>query len=230
MTLDELRQRWGRVANIGGPSVATDGGSWFGRVTVAKEGEVWPRFEGRPLRPVLQVCVADLPVPVPALDDLAYVTLFADFEVDGTMGDSLYELNRTGAWCLRAYPRGEPLVLCGEPDDLSPWQIACFVLDWTPVDDMACWEEADLDVDDFPEEAHGLNVDKGIKVGGWASLIQGGLYWPPYNAVTKHPAEPKFVMQLHSEFGLGIGDSGTMYVGRGKRGHPEEWAVDWSCY
>ncbi len=228
LSSDEIRRRWGRVANVGVPVVGEAGDSWFGQVTVGRAAEPWPRWDGRPLRPLLQVCVRDLPAPAEALADLSYLQLFADFEPDGTLAEAMLTSypNMPACWAVRTYGLAEPIVGLTPPSDLTPWAIATHQLAWEQSLDAPCWEDTAEKREDWPDD-DGLHRTAAIKVGGWPSLIQSEIYWAPRN---KHPSQPEFVLQLAAGSGLFIGDSGTIYIGRGTRNHPEEWALDWQCY
>jgi hypothetical protein len=181
------------------------------------------------LRPVLQVRIADLPAPVADLADLAFIQLFADFESDGTLGDSM----RSGypdlpaCWKVRTFTKDDSLVDISPPNDLAPWAIPTYRIGWDAVIDAPCWEDAGVASKDWPSDDDGLNILAGIKVGGWPSLVQSGIFWAPLN---QHPSSPRHVLQLTVDCGLMIGDCGTMFIGRGKRNHPEEWALEWQCY
>jgi hypothetical protein len=229
LTHDEIFERWGRAANIGTPSASGTGESWFGRITVGRAGEPWPRWNRRPLRPVLQVRVADLPAPIDGLEDLAFVQLFADFESNGTMADSMHSgyPDLPACWKIRTFTIDDTLVGISPPNDLEPWAIPSYRIDWEARMDAPCWEDAGVESEDWPDDDDGLNNLAGIKVGGWPSLVQSQIYWAPHN---EHPSNPQFVLQLTADCGLIIGHSGTMFIGRGTRGHPEEWALDWQCY
>jgi hypothetical protein len=50
--------------------------SWFGRVTVGRRGEAWPVYDGKPMLPLLQLHVPDLPNVPPRLRGVVLVSVF----------------------------------------------------------------------------------------------------------------------------------------------------------
>ncbi len=92
--------------------------SYIGHVNVAAPEESWPRHEGRPLSPILQLRADALPIRPPPWDRWTLLTIFA--VPDGVPGTS------EGDLVIRAYPsldglrvvpvQGEPL---GTPSELS---------------------------------------------------------------------------------------------------------------
>mgnify|MGYP000453965509 CR=1 FL=1 len=70
---------------------------------------------------------------------------------------------------------------------------------------------------------------RGVKLGGWPSLVQSEIYWAPQN---EHPADPKYVLQIDSlkEARWQWGQDGCAYLGRGTaKGRQNEWAFEWQC-
>jgi hypothetical protein len=68
--------------------------------------------------------------------------------------------------------------------------------------DFPCWEDVPVDLpedmsDRYDELYHNV---RGLKLGGWPTLIQSEIFWAPWN---KHPASPEYVFQVDSSVKAG---------------------------
>lgn len=199
--------------------------SWFGRVNLAAPGETWPENAGKPMLPLAQINLAELPFRPPRLDDLAFITVFVDpddYPNDDPNGKR---------WCLRAYPSLDGLVPLPRP--AAKFAIKALPMKPRIVEtDFPCHDDVNIELDEDVDEAYYdifENID-GFKLGGWPSLIQSEIFWAPHNA---HPAAPEYVFQIDStEKGQWAwGDSGVGYFGRGTApGRENEWTFEWQCY
>jgi hypothetical protein len=94
----KLRKKASRII-VGGfrPPEAPDG-SWFGRVRLAMPDEEWPADRGKPMLPLCQLNLTEMPFVPPNLNDVCLITVFISaisLSADAENGDG---------WQLRAYP------------------------------------------------------------------------------------------------------------------------------
>jgi hypothetical protein len=214
------------------PSVAEIGGfrpqpglkSSFGGNFWLPAGEEWPQSHGKPMLPLLQVVIDELPVCPPALQAAKVLQVFADqdelpIDLPAKNGDRFLVITR----------RDEPL----EPTE-PPFKFAMprpFQVRWLGgAPEGPSWEEAGAFIepgvlDEFVQldDCFELYSDRyygasSTKVGGWATYIQG---------VVDLPGE--FIFQIASEEKPRwmIGDNGNMYFYLSRGG---EWLMSWDCY
>ncbi len=199
--------------------------SWFGRVNLAREGEVWPKSGDSPMQSLCQINLTEMPFRPPRLDDIEFITLFVG-------PDELPDNTPSGTnWCLRTYSSLDELVPLQQKETGS--HIKQFPMRPRVVEeDYPNWEDVEIELDKDVEDNYYdyfTNVD-GLKLGGWPTLIQSEIYWAPWN---KHPAQPEYVLQVDAtEKGNWMwGDNGVGYFGRGTTpDHENEWACEWQCY
>lgn len=176
--------------------------SWFGKVNVAASGEDWPTSAGRPMMPLCQFNMAEVPYVPESLRDVAFLTIFIDQDelpIETPNGDG---------WLLRAYPSLEGLVPIVPPADhgyLKPFPIRWELIE----EDYPCWEDAQNTPLTAEVEEHYYDFfenQKGTKVGGWPSLVQAGLGMATtqegldYRAVMEgDTASPEYVLQIDTE-------------------------------
>ncbi len=200
--------------------------SWFGKVGFGLPDEEWPMTDDdRPLAPLAQINVTELPFRPPRLGDVEFLTVFIDteeFDADEPNGS---------IWCVRAYPSLDRLVPLEIPENIEseikalPIRPKVIEEDYPVYDDIAeniPEDVADSYHDDFE------NVP-GFKLGGWPTLIQSQIDW---TSTGENSAEPEFVFQIDStEKGRwSWGDGGVGYFGRGTApGHDKEWFLAWQC-
>lgn len=229
MLIDEIRERLGRRAIVlelddSGPP-EHPGASWFGRVNLGEPGERWPRSNGRPMLPLCQINLWDMPFRPPRLDDVAFLTVF----VDAT--DLPLDTPNGEGWCLRAYRDAGSLVPLEAPGGsrLVPFPLRPRVIE------RDFPKHEDVPVELLPEPVDKRYYDlfetaEGLKLGGWPTLIQAEIFWAPWN---QHPADPEYVFQIDStdKGNWWWGDQGVGYFGRGTAaGTTDEWTLSWQCY
>jgi uncharacterized protein YwqG len=198
--------------------------SWFGRVRLAQANESWPIHEGKPMIPLCQLNLTEAPYVPPNLEDIALLTIFISAQalpLDTPNGDG---------WQLRTYSSLENLIEIVEPDHGS--QIRPFPIRWELIEeDYPSWEDVTIALPEEIEDNYYdlFEVKDGSKLGGWPSLIQGEIYWAPFN---QHPANPEYAFQIDSEAKAGWlwGDSGVGYFGRGTGQAKDTWTLAWQCY
>ena len=149
-------------------------------------------------------------------------------------------------WLVRAYSRIEDLQMMPAPPEVYET-----VPTWQGAGDRALRSfplryrllESDYpDLDDVPRE---LSISdaldalddscwdyfspaEGLKLGGWPTLLQGEIFWAPFN---EHPANPEYVFQIDSlyEANFFVGDRGVCYFGRGTGDARDTWTFNWTC-
>ncbi len=222
--IEELRERLMRPAVLYEPSVEPCNeslGSYFGSVKVGLPEEAWPEYEQRPMLGILQLNLEDLVHRPPGTEDIRLLTLFVDPE-------SYPESE--GSWLVRTYKTVSKLRALQSPkieSEVRPVSLGPPVL----IEDYPCFEDLDEEVEDelWDSFSERYPTARGVKLGGWPSLVQSEIYWAPLN---RHPAEPRYVLQVDSleEAGWQWGHDGCAYLGRGTaKGRQNEWAFEWQC-
>lgn len=228
-TEEEVKRRLARKASravVGGSTANIRSfGSWLGHVGVSLPGEGWPLCDGRPMLPLCQFNLTEIPYRPDSLADVALIAVFLspeDLPLSTANGDQ---------WLLRAYPALEDLVPLARPDER--FAIKAQPVRWELVEaDYPTWDYADAlnipdslkwDYDDIFE------TQDGTKIGGWPATIQSEIYWAPFN---QHAAQPEYVFQVASEEAADWqwGDAGTGYFGRGTGDMRHVWTFEWQCY
>ena len=199
--------------------------SWFGRVSFAAEGEDWPMTGGSPMHALCQINLTQLTFRPPHLSDVDFIAVFVgpnQLPVDDPNGTN---------WCLRTYSSLadlKPLRLVETGTSIKPFPMRPQVVE----EDYPKWEDVKVKLDgDFARNYydHFDNV-RGLKLGGWPTLIQSEIFWAPWNT---HPASPQYVFQIDTtEKGNWMwGDNGVGYFGRGTSpGYENEWTCQWQSY
>jgi hypothetical protein len=198
--------------------------------------EPWPRSRARPMWPLCQVLVEELPAAAPGpLADVALLTLFAD------LVDLPYRAPNGEGWELRTYTTTDGLVPLVEPErevsERHPeeaLEVRPFPVIWRPRVELPAHDDTPselLDVRDeladVEERDGGLLDLDGLKVGGWPRAVQAGVDWTLPDG--RRVADAQFVLQVDSDekARLPIGDSGVAYVGWSPT---EGWVLSWQCY
>lgn len=116
--------------------------SLLGGVNLARQGEEWPRWQGRALQPLLQLDLADLPYRPSGLGQVGFLTLFIGWDLFGPK-----DPNGT-TWCLRTYREAEPLITLDAPTDLPPLGVVALA-------------------EPYLFEDQRESPQSGVKLGGW---------------------------------------------------------------
>lgn len=247
----KLLEQWGRPASVLRPDLNANyriDGSWIGKVTLAKPGEVWPTCNHRPLAPIFQLRIDEAPFVPDSLRDIACVTFFAESDGDeldpmvsipGGAEASLDELDPSQAgWCLRTYKSADALVEIEQP--IVDWPFRSAAGSWTfiELDPPTGFEYEDGEVPPAVGKAFEDAKLQGVRLGGWPSIIQEQLLWgprqPPLPGWDGRPIRwkppaflPEYALELTwiPELDLSFADAGSVYFGRGAA-DPDWWIVD----
>jgi len=133
--LDKLLRN-SSVAQIGGfRPVDSLTISWFGGTGVGLPGETLPYFQGKPMLPLLQVNVTELPYVPPQLEKTKLFIVFLNrFEIP-------FGLPNGEGWLIREYDILEPLVSL--PPSSEPELVRPFPIRWNLCEkDPPGWEMA----------------------------------------------------------------------------------------
>ena len=213
--------------------------SWLGDVKVAGRHERWPDHDGKPMMPVLQVNVGELPFVPPGLHDLALVTVFIDAEAlpaeraangagwavrTSATTDDLVEV-RAPAGTIRAKPF--PIRWDAFTEDFPDWEhvpgpLAKEFLDLEEQEGISYFDLVERY--DITPEAH-----YATKVGGYPSPWQAsGVNTEIY--ASSPTDEPCFVLQIASEEKCGLmwGDNGFLFLER-SQATDDSWFIRWDC-
>lgn len=205
--------------------------SWLGTVRVAMPGEEWPIHDGRPLRGVLQLRVAELGSPCPLLDGIELLTVFCDADEQPDL-----------AYRVRAYPSVEGLVHLPSPraDRFRAVRWRATVdeppLAWCIEDRLpaAMFGRFQASISTFLSDAGLARFDAGLvhatttKVGGWPSIVQNGPSWETWRSDRASAYETVLQFGGDREVGLEWGDSGVCWIGRARdRSATDPWVLGW---
>ncbi|WP_130730214.1 DUF1963 domain-containing protein [Komagataeibacter xylinus] len=173
--LDQLRTllRPASIATAGGFRPPSDPvTSWFCR-GVGQPGENLPQWNGRPMIPILQIRIDELPYVPEQLAHLALIVVFFDME------DLPFDKPHGEGWVIREYTSTDGLVPLPEAThDFKPFPIR-----WTRVEDDAPYREGAcalpidmgaLDDDEAAEKAFYDDFQRydQTKVGGYPTEVQ----------------------------------------------------------
>jgi uncharacterized protein YwqG len=229
MNVEELEAKLRRKASrivVGGfrPPEAPEA-SWFGRVRLAGPDEEWPSHRDKPMLPLCQLNLAEMPFVPPSLHDLSLITVFIS-----TVSLPIATKENGDGWRLRTYASLQGLVEIEAPQHdnvIRPFPIRWELIeaDYPSYEDVAFELPEEL-LDDYRDL---FKLHYSSKVGGWPYLIQSEICWAPYN---RHPANPEYVFQIASEEKAHWqwGDAGIGYFGRGTGRARQVWALEWQCY
>ena len=223
-------QKMASVAQVGGfrpPS--TPRSSWMCSVLLGAPGESWPRSGERPMWPLCQVLVEELPAAAPApLAEVALLTLFIDLirlPHESANGDG---------WQLRTYATTDGLVPLIEPDrEASEHDVRPFPVIWRPRLELPSRDDTPFELLDLRDElderdtAGELSNLGGLKIGGWPETVQSEVDW--WLAGKGRVDDAEFVLQVDSDetAHLWIADSGVIYLGWSPRAG---WLLTWQSY
>lgn len=220
--MEALRERLMRPAVLYEPSFEFREdvlGSYFGAVRAALPDEDWPRYEERLMVPILQLNLEELVYRPPGTEDIRLLTLFVDSQD--------YPENH-GSWLLRTYSSLAKLRSLDPP----PLDFRVRAISLGPpalIEDYPSFEDLEVEDELWDNFSEQYPPARGVKLGGWPSLVQSEIYWAPHN---EHPAEPRYVLQVDSleEAGWQWGHDGCAYLGRGTaKGRQNDWVFEWQC-
>ncbi|MBN3728030.1 DUF1963 domain-containing protein [Burkholderia sp. Ac-20379] len=218
-TLDALRAilRPASLAEIGGfPPPDDPLTSWFMK-GVIRDGEDVPAWAGKPMFPLLQIRVSELPFVPDCLRDVALLVLYYNQD------DHVFDAPHGEGWLIREYASLDGLRPL--PEIATPGRP--FPLRWQAIhDDAPGWEDAwdllDLSAVNEDEAAtdaffDGFKRYPGTKVGGYPAEVQHGA------------GVDEFVFQVGSEDKAGWMwvDHGIGYFHRSPEG---EWRFSCQFY
>lgn len=188
--------------------------SWGGNFHALPD-ETPPRTpDGQPMHPLLQIRTDELPQALPALHDIALLSLWVAPDAD------LWDAVENTDFAVRTYPDIEtltplpaagpypalPLFWAETGPEPPTWDD---ILDHLP--DTIAAGSADWFFDSSQvETANRLQAAYPIKLGGWPQWIQGAQY----------PADAQFCLQIdaNDKGGLKLGDDGSLYLFRSRTG------------
>ncbi|MCF1485642.1 DUF1963 domain-containing protein [Agrobacterium vitis] len=199
--------------------------SWWGGNFLGAEGELVPvcQTSGRPLHPLIQIRVDELPNVPPTLSDIALLTMWIDlYDIP------FHDAENGNGFSIRTYREVDDLVPIGpgyrESDAMPTFPVLWggYSLDQPSWNDIAFKVPSSVarsdDTDWFFESQYITETNKydssfPVKVGGWPSWIQGENW----------PRGGDFCFQINSisKGRFNVGDSGSLYLFR----TPTGWGI-----
>ncbi|MGR9190525.1 DUF1963 domain-containing protein [Rhizobium leguminosarum] len=227
--LDRLQEmvRPAVLGKIGGemPQKDNRAASWWGGNFLGAEGETVPICEksGRPMHPLVQIRVDELPETPDALSKLALLNIWIDLE-DIPLNDA----ENGKGFAVRTYPAIADLVPVG-PGYRESVDLPTFPVLWcASVLEQPSWEDFAFEIptsvarssnsewffkSQYATETIKYRGTSPVKLGGWPTWIQGENW----------PADGEFCFQIDStsKGRFYVGDSGSIYLFR----TPTGWAI-----
>ncbi len=225
MTEQEIIKRISRPSTlfkVGGFRPSNDiKSSWFGKVLLSKEGEEWPSIDGNLMTPLCQINLSNIPHKPDIIKDINFICVFVDEEK--VLSDP-----ESNAVLIRSYENLDDLIPLEQREystSIKPFQLEPYLEEH----DYPCWDDCPISIpNDFEDNYETLFENKsGIKIGGWPSLVQGEIFWTPFN---KNSEDVHFVFQIDSieKANWNWGDGGLGYFGKDiKTGN---WIFTWQGY
>lgn len=139
---------------------AADPPSLLGAVTHGQGNEVWPCRKNRPLSPILQLNLANVPFLPKGLEQVEFLTLF----LDSSVGKE--EVDPSEAWEFRTYSSLSHLEKWKNPEALNGPGTVKFLDLPRLVEDFPSTHEAGSIVDETLPNHQGSHP--GVKLGGWS--------------------------------------------------------------
>lgn len=183
--------------------------------------ESWPLSKGKPMTPLIQIIVDELPHVTEKLKPFKVITMFINSK------NPPYESVNGDRWEVRTYDSLEGLITVKNPCnslDVIPCDIT-----WGAVEaDYPALEDAErlVDCSEFEkiDDSSELYYDEfdtaeSTKVGGYPAIIQA----------SSGIALDDFVFQIGTEDEANwmLGDAGIAYIGLTDSGG---WQIEWQCY
>jgi len=172
--LDNLRRK-ASIAEIGEfPPPVDTLSSWFGGQAVMQHDEAVPQYKGKPMFPILQIKISELPYVPKELNGTALLVVWLNQD------EVPFDQPNGEGWLIREYTNLEKLRLV--PDLTKPSNLKTLPIKWSISEtEGPGWEEAwglvDLHSVNASEEAADEFFTKytshhGTKVGGYPTQIQ----------------------------------------------------------
>jgi uncharacterized protein YwqG len=227
VTLAEFKQlntRKASILQVGGfrPTFEATASN-FGLAPLGMPGEGWPSWNGKPMLFVCQMNLTTAPAVPEVLAGIQLLTFFVDSEM-GELGQE-----NGPDWRLRTYASLEGLVKIPAPAG-APKVKKGFECRWEECEDHPNYDDSEIALPAGSRRPRGdLDNVARTKIGGYATTIQGAPWW----GNERHPAEPRFCVQINSEEKAGVfwGDAGAIYLARGTAaGAEDRWFLDWQCF
>ncbi len=219
MNPDEIRAILARPAveltTDDSPPVGPAPAGWLGRVNLARPGETLPLdAQGRPMWPLLQLVLTDLPAVPASLATTQALTVFVSPQLPVDTKPAPNGQN----WLLREYAHGEALVPVAMACPDSPLQPLPLHAG-PPVADYPVWDGGGMSdkllrnilalerAGTIPNYFEWASLHRGHKLGGWPTFGQPGIEFSPGFA---------FVLQIASDARahLNVVDGGTIFLAK----------------
>lgn len=222
---DKLRKKSVVFQTGGARAENTINQSWIGKVNLGYAEEVCPLdVNQKPMFPLMQLCLIDLPFIPNALQNTKILTVFISSEF-------LQKPEKN--FCIREYPILEGLVekdFGGSIEGIKSFPLFPQLIE----NDYPAWDSDDIpsdlaDIILHMEEEEGIEYYEDIyeesevkhKIGGYANYCQGS---------NGFEAGYEFVLQIASDpkAELSIGDGGSIYFAKNPANN--QWQADWDCF
>lgn len=230
--LDELAAQ-AILGELGGarPDKENRAMSWWGGNFLGAEAEDVPicNRSGRPMHPVLQIRVDELPETLPGFEGLALLNIWMDLQ-----SNTFWGAQNGDGFLVRTYENLEGLVPLGVGYRESA-ELPSLPVFWREtILEQPAWEDmagnvsphvAQAAEDDWffkskyaSDRYYELRSKYPVKIGGWPTWIQGSNW----------PKDAQFFFQVDStEKGkLSLGDAGSFYIFQTTSG----WEIRGDCY
>ena len=222
---DKLRKKSVIFQTGDAPAENTINQSWIGKVNLGYIEEVYPLdVNQKPMLPLMQLYLIDLPFIPHALQNTKVLTVFVSSE---------FLRKREKNFCIREYPILEGLVekdFAGSFQGIKSLPLFPKLIEndypaWdsndipTDLSDIICQMEDEEEIEYYEDIYEEIEVTH--KIGGYANYCQGS---------NGFKAGYEFVLQIASDpkAGLGLGDGGNIYFAKNPANN--QWEVEWDFY
>lgn len=195
--------------------------SWLGKVLLSAKEEEWPSINGEFMSPLCQLNLSDLPYKPDFLKDIKFITVFIH-------ENKIFDEDNSESYLIRTYNDINeliPLKQVSHPSTIKPFQLEPYL----EKNDCPSWENCPISIpEEFEDEYETLfKNEQGIKIGGWPTLIQGEIFWTPFN---KNSEDINFAFQISSieKANWNWGDGGVGYFGINTK--TNTWVFTWQSY
>lgn len=194
--------------------------SWFGGNFFGLPQESWPESNGRPMDPLLQFRLSELPYVPAQLKDIALLNVFVDYH---HLPTDLPAINGDG-WLIRTYASLDGLQTLSSPVGSTPRPCS---INWRLAEQEGpSWKEAGSVVDRTKlRKLAGIREQFDERYQRSASTKVGG--WPEYIQSAPEGMTDHFVFQIASETKA---DWAWGDAGRGYFYCSGLWMMHWDCF